>query len=448
MTAPSPLLFSKSQLFRLIWPLVIEQLLLELVGMVDVVMVASLGEAAVSGVSLVDSINQLLIQFLAALAAGGTVVCSQFLGKRDGQNANRSVGQLLSLSVFAASLLSIVFLLSGRSMLRLIFGSVEDAVMDNAAIYFRLTACSFPFLALYNSCAALFRAMGNSRTPMNTSLFMNGLNIVGNAICIFGLKMGVLGVAVPTLISRIAASVLIFSLLQKPGNQIRLLDLRDLIPQKTLILRILGIGIPGGIENSLFQLGKLMLQSLVSTLGTASIAGFAVASNLVAFLYLPGHALQFALTAVVGQCVGARESRQASMYVREFMLINYVFLAFMASAMLLGRYPLAGIYQLSPEATEIAAGLIFSHCLAMVVWPPAFVPPHALRAAGDARFTMVVSIFSVWTFRVALAYLFVKGFGGSIHFIWYAMYIDWVFRAIVNLLRLRGFARRIDALSI
>lgn len=416
--------------------------------MVDVVMVASIGEAAVSGVSLVDSVNQLLTAFLSALTAGGTVVCSQFIGKRDMAKANESAGQVVTITVTGTLILSAVFLLGGRRLLSLIFGTVEPAVMDSAALYFAITACSFPFLALYNSSAALFRAVGNSRVSMKTSLLMNGMNVVGNALCIYILKMGVAGVAIPTLISRAVSSLVLFSLLQNPANTVRVSSLRDLLPNWVLIRRILNIGIPGGIESSLFQLGKLMLQSLVSTLGTASIAGFAVASNLVTFLYLPGNSLGLALTTVVGQCVGAGEAEQAKRYIRIFDLLDYAFLAVLSTAMILLRYRLIGIYNLSTEAAEIASGLVLSHSLAMILWPLAFVTPYGLRAANDARFTMVLSIFCVWTFRVALAYLFVRGFGLSIQFVWYAMYIDWVFRVIAYELRLRKFTDRIKAIRI
>lgn len=441
-------LFSNRQIYQLVWPLIVEQLLNVLVGIVDVVMVASIGEAAVSGVSLVDSLNMLLIQFLAALTAGGSVVCSQFLGMKDTCKANESAGQLVTLTVAATSLLSGIFLLFGSQLLGLIFGQVEADVHDNAYRYLMITACSFPFLALYNSSAALFRSTGNSRISMKTSMLMNGMNVAGNAICIYGLKMGVAGVAIPTLVSRMTASVVLFGLLQNPVNPVRVSGLHDLIPRRTLILRILGIGIPGGIENSIFQLGKLMLQSLVSTLGTASIAGFAVASNLVTFLYLPGNSLGLGLTSVVGQCVGAREPEQANRYTWMFISLDYAFLAVLSTAMLLFRYRLIGLYNLSPEAVEIAAGLVLSHSLAMVIWPISFVTPYALRAANEARFTMVISIFCVWVFRVALAYLFVRGFGLSIQFVWYAMYIDWIFRFFIYLIRLKGFPDRIRRLTL
>lgn len=439
--------FSNSQLYGLIWPLIIEQLLNVFVGMADVVMVSSLGETAVSGVSLVDSLNQLLIQFLAALTTGGAVVCSQYIGMKNITEARRSAGQLILITFGGALVIAALCLAGGQHLLAVIFGQVEDAVMDNAHLYLIITALSFPFLALYNSGAALFRSMGNSQVSMRVSLFMNGMNICGNAVCIYGLKMNVAGVAIPTLLSRMAAAILILFFLQKPQNALRIRSVSDLRARADLIKKILYIGIPGGIENSMFQSGKLMLQSLVSTLGTASIAGYAVASNLVTFLYLPGNALGLAMTTVVGQCIGAGEPQQAKSYTWKLVIMDYLLLAILAPCLALGQNIFIGLYNLSGESARIAASLILSHCIAMIVWPPAFLLPYALRAANDVKFTTFIAVFSMWTFRVSLAYLFIRVMHYGIPFIWYAMFIDWIFRMVVFLWRFRKYTDRIHPLQ-
>lgn len=320
--------------------------------------------------------------------------------------------------------------------------------MRNAHIYFVITAFSFPFLSLYNSSAALFRAVGNSQISMRVSLLMNGMNVVGNAICIYGLKMGVTGVAIPTLISRMTAAILLFTLLQKSSNDVRIKQISDFRPQGDMICRILGIGIPGGIESSVFQLGKLMLQSLVSTLGTSAIAGFAVAGNLVMFVYLPGNSLGLGLTTVVGQCVGAREAEQAKKYTKKFVFLNYAFLAVIATGLAVGRYFWIGLYNLSPEAVSMASGLVLSHCIMMVIWPLAFLVPYTFRASSDAKFTMVVSITCMWIFRVFLAYFFVKYMHKGILYVWIAMYIDWVARVIIYWWRMRGYSERVQKLQL
>lgn len=436
-------MFSKKELVRLLWPLIVEQILTVLVGMVDVIMVAAVGEAAVSGVALVDSISVLVIRLLSALATGGAVVSAQYIGKQRPEETCRAAGQLISVTIICSSFFTVAALAGNRYLLGMIFGQVEDVVMQNAVIYFWLTAFSYPFLALYNSCAALYRSMGNSRVSMMASLAMNGMNIAGNAICIFGLKMGVEGVAIPTLVSRIFAAVLMLYLICRPGNAIRITSLKQLRLDRSMIQKILIVGVPSGLESAMFQFGKITLQSIVSTLGTASIAGFAVASNLVTLHYLPGNALGLGLITIVGQCVGASEYHQAKTYIKELLVANYVLLFGICGVMALLCRPMVGIYHLSPEASEMARQLILFHSCAMSVWPIAFTLPDALRAGLDARFTMAVSVFSMWVFRIGFAYLFVKVWGFGVIGAWMGMFIDWIFRAILYGWRFRGFTNRV-----
>ncbi len=437
------MMFSKRDLLKLLGPLIVEQILAVLVGMVDVVMVAAVGEAAVSGVALVDSISILIIQLLAALATGGAVVCSQYIGKQRLELACHSAGQLILITMACSSLFAGAALLGGRRLLELIFGQAEEAVMNNAAVYFRITALSYLFLALYNSGAALFRSMGNSRVSMMVSFVMNGMNIAGNAVCIYGLHMGVEGVAIPTLISRVAAAVLMGCLITRRDNVIHISGIRDLRPNREMMKKIMGVGIPSGLENGMFQFGKIALQSLVSTLGTAAIASFAVASNLVTLHYLPGNALGLGLITIVGQCVGAGEYEQAKQYTKKLILANYGLVFVICGIMAVFSRPIVGIYNMSPEASELARRMILLHTCGMVVWPLAFVLPNTLRAGLDTRFTMAVSVFSMWVFRIGFAYLFVKVWNVGVMGVWLGMFIDWIFRAVVFVARFRGFALRV-----
>ncbi len=435
-------MFTRTQLIKLLAPLIVEQILTVLVGMADVVMVAAVGEAAVSGVSLVDSISILIIQIMGAMATGGAVVCSQYLGKRQVRDAGTAAGQLVFVTLAISLGVTAVALAGNRRLLSAIFGQVEREVMDNAQTYFLITAMSYPFIGLYNACAALFRSMGNAKVSMFTSLVMNGINITGNAVCVFGLKMGVAGVAYPTLVSRMTAAVLIFVLLQNRHNEIRISGLKALKPHSGMIRTILSVGIPGGLENGMFQFGKIFLQSLVSSLGTASIASYAVACNLVTLLYLPGNALGLGLITIVGQCVGAGKPREAMHYTKVLLAVNYLILAVLSTAMFFGTDLLVSFYNLSPEATAISHVLLQAHCVAMILWPAAFTLPNALRAALDARFTMAVSVFSMWAFRIGFAYLFVYLFDLGVPGVWYGMFIDWVFRALVFAGRFAGFEKR------
>ena len=430
-------LYSRKQLYNLLVPLMIEQLLIVLVGMADVLMVATLGEAAVSGVSLVDSINNLILQVLFAIAAGGTVVCAQFIGGKDERNASKVGGQLFFLTGVSMLLITIILLIGNHSILSLIFGQVETSVMDNAMLYMACTAISFPFLGIYHSSAAVFRAMGNTRTSMLMSLLMNVINIAGNAFCIFVLKMGVLGVGIPTVIARAIGALAILFLLQQKENALRVKSFSDLLPDLAILKKILSIGIPNSLESGIFNLGKLMLQSLVSTLGTASIAAFAVASNLVTYLYLPGNALGAGMLTIVGQCYGAGEYQQAKYYAKKLIKINYVMLAVLSSILIIGRFFFVSCYQLTGLSATLAQGLVLSHAIAMIIWPLAFQTPYYFRAIGRATFTMIIAVFTMWVFRVGLAYVFIKLFHMNVLSIWYAMYVDWIFRAVIYVIAYR-----------
>ena len=435
-------MFTRKDLAKLLLPLIVEQLLAVLGGMADVVMVAAVGETAVSGVSLVDSISIMIIQMLAALATGGSVVCAQYIGKKQPENACEAAGQLILVTTMVSAVIAVVALLGNRHLLSMIFGKVEDSVMENAQIYFWLSALSYPFLAVYNSCAALYRAMGNSKVSMYASLVMNAINIAGNAICVFGLHMGVEGVGIPTLVSRAFAAILMLFLIQRPQNVIRIRNLQELRFNGRMIKDILKVGVPNGMENTMFQFGKLFLQSLVSSLGTVAIASYAVASNLVTFEYLVGNAIGLGIITIVGQCVGAGEWEQAKQYTKKLVLVNYAALVVICSLMILFRNQVVGIYNLSPEATRTSAEMLFAHSLAMVVWPLAFTIPYSLRASFDAPFTMYVSVASMWIFRIASAYFFVKVLNLGVMGVWYGMYIDWVFRGLLFVNRFHHFGQK------
>ncbi len=423
-------MFSNKDLRRLIVPLIIEQLLAATIGLADTVMVSSCGEAAVSGISLVDSVNFLLITLFSALATGGSVIAAQYIGKGDKQEASNSANQLLYSSLGLALLLMLVSIVFRNQALRLIFGKIEADVMANAQIYFLISAISYPFLAVYNSGAALFRAMGDSKTSMYTSVLMNTINVSGNALLIYGFKLGVVGAASATLFSRVVGAVLITILLL---NQNRTICYRNLLNVRFnfgLIKKILYIGVPNGIENSIFQIGKILVASIVSGLGTSSITANAVAGNLAGLQVIPGMAIGMAMITVVGQCVGARDYVSAKKNVKKLMLICYCVVLAMTIFMALTLDIILGFYGLSPETAELTKKAFIIHgVFAIFIWPMAFALPNALRAANDVKFTMYASLISMWTCRIALSYVFVHLFHMDVLGIWLAMCIDWVVRA-------------------
>ncbi len=433
-------LFTRQALVALLLPLIAEQALSVTIGLADTLMVSSVGEAAVSGVSLVDSFNTLMIQVMSALATGGAVVTSQYIGHREPKNAKAAAAQILFVLASFSLVVAAVVVVGRHAILRGIFGSIDADVMRYAETYFLLSALSYPFIGLYNAGAALFRAQGNSKISMLSSLVMNVINIGGNAVLIFGFGMGVLGAALASLVSRAVSCLVVLYLLQKPACPLRVDGLRALAPDGGLIRRILRVGIPAGIENGMFQIGKLSVSSLTSTLGTAAIAANAVANTTTTFLNIPANAVGMAALTVVGQCLGAGEKEQAVYYSRRLLLTAYCGAWVMnLSAFLFANRFAISLFNLSPEAQTMALQvMVWFNFVSLFFWPSSFTLPNILRAAGDARFTMAVSILSMWVFRVGFCYVMVLGFHGRLLSIWMGMFLDWVFRSLCFFVR---FAR-------
>ena len=429
-------LFSNRELANLIGPLVIEQLLAVLVGMADSIMVANVGEAAVSGVSLVDNIMILIINIFAALATGGAVVAGQYIGRKDEKSACKAATQLVWFVSLSAVVIMILVYFGKNIILNQVFGHITAEVKGHADIYLLIVTASIPFIALYNGGAAIFRAMGNSQVSMRVSLLMNAINVTGNAILVFGLRIGTAGVAIPTLISRMVAAIVITVLL---CNQTRILHIERTLKFRfdgRMIRKILAIGVPNGLENSMFQLGKILVLSLVSTFGTYAIAANAVSNAIALFQILPGMAISLAITTVISQCVGANDYEQVHYYLKKLLAIIYVAMAGTVALIFLALPLILKAYNLSDQTAAAATNIIHFHGIsAMIIWPLSFALPAAYRAAGDAKACMYTSIVSMWIFRIGFSYLVGKYMGLGVFGVWVAMVIDWVVRAICFVIR-------------
>ncbi|MEA5028348.1 MAG: MATE family efflux transporter [Sphaerochaeta associata] len=438
--AASEPMFTRRFLYTLIIPLVIEQFLAVSIGMADTVMVASAGEAAVGAISLVDSITFLIITLFAAFATGGAVVASQYLGRKDYASANSAAKQLLVLSVVVSTILMVLCIPFRRLIIRFIFGSIEEQVLLNGSTYFLYILASLPFLATYNACAALFRSMGNSKVNLWVSIIMNLINVIGNAYFIFALHLGVTGAGLATLLSRIIGSAIILALIANPMNVISIRNYRKLEWRPEMIRRILRIGIPNGIEGSVFQIGKLLVQGFIAVFGTASIAANAISGSVTSFINIPGGAIGLASITVIGQAIGAKRPDQAVYYGKRLLLITYLSMAALAIPGYFLTPHIVHIFNLSAEATELASNVIRTAMIfSALLWPTAFSLPNFLRAAGDAKYTMLVSMFSMWAFRVAMSYLLAITLNWGIYGVWAGMYIDWLTRSVFFIVRfIRG----------
>ena len=435
----SAYLFDNKALRALIIPLIIEQLLAILVGMADSIMIASVGEAAVSGVSLVDNIMVLFINAFGALAAGGAVISGQYLGQKSDENACEASNQIVwFITIVAVGIMAIIY--CGKwFILHVVFGAIDADVMAHANTYLLIVSASIPFMALYNAGAAIFRAMGNSKVSMQVSIIMNLINIGGNALLIYGFHRGTEGVAIPTLISRVVAAVIITVLLTDQKRQLHISRSFHYRPDWRMIRRILSIGVPNGLENSMFQLGKIMVLSLVSTFGTYAIAANAVSNAVALFQILPGIALNLAITSVIAMCVGAGDYEQAHYYTKKLVGIVYVLIWIMNAVIFLLLPFILKAYHLSDLTAETTKQILYFHSIScMIVWPVAFSLPATLRAAWDAKVTMIISIASMWIFRIVFSYILGRYMGLGVFGVWVAMVIDWCFRAVFMMVRYYG----------
>lgn len=423
-------LFSNRALAALILPLILEQTLAITVGMADTMMVASVGEAGVSGVSLMDMINNLIFSVLAALATGGTVVVSQYLGANRLTDA-RDTSKQVVLTVFsAAAVLALLTALLRKELIRLLFGSIEADVMDAALTYLTVSAISYPFLGVYNAYAALFRAMGKTSITFYTSIVGNILNVAGNAVCIFGLHMGVLGVAIPSLLSRVVMALILYVCLKNPTHVLSV-DRLSFRPDVEQIRKILYIGVPGGIENALFQGGRVLVVSIISLFGTIQIAANGVANSLDNMGCIVGQAMNLAMVAVIGRCAGTLDQGQIRYYTKKLMAFTYIATAVVNTTIIISLPFLLSLYGLSDETTVLAYKLVMIHNgFAMLLWPVSFVFPNMLRACNDVKYPMRISIFSMAAFRIGFSYVLGVRFGMGALGVWYAMILDWVFRCI------------------
>lgn len=432
-------LFSSRDLRGLIVPLVIEQFLAISVGLADSVMVASAGETAVSAVSLIDTVMILLIDVFTALAAGGAIAAGQELGRGRREAGCEALEQTLLFSAALSVGITALVYLGKWFILHRIFGKVEPDVMEDCNIYLMIVAASIPFLAAYSCGAAAFRAAGDSRTPMRLSLVMNGLNIAGNAILLYGLGLGVEGAAVPTLLSRAFAGVWMLRLICDKKRILHVRTLSGLRLNPYVLRRILHIGVPYGMENSMFQLGKILVLSVVSGFGTMSVAANAVSNTICNFVILGGMSMGYALSSVAARCVGARDYEQVRYYTRRLLFCSYTSVAAMNLLLPAVLPAVLRLYSLSPETTLMVRRIMTYYAVvSTLLWPASFTLPNTLRAANDAGFCMRVSVISMWIFRVGFSYVLGRQAGMGVFGVWVAMTIDWVVSTAFFVRRYRG----------
>ncbi len=426
------LLFSNHDLLILLFPIVLEQLLNSFMGMADTMMVSNVGSAAISAISLVDSVNNLVIQIFAALTTGAAIICSQYIGRNDRKGANRAAGQVF-LAILAISVgVMIPCLIFRVPLLSFIFGKVTPEVMANSQIYFLITVLSYPFLALFDVGSAFFRAGGNSRFPMAVSVVSNLLNIMGNAILIFGFQMGVAGAALSTLLSRVFSMCVVFYALRRDRQQIVLRGYFSIRPDMPLIKKILAIGVPSGVENGMFQFGKLAIQSTVSAMGTVAIAAQAMTNILEMLNGIAGIGIGIGLMTVVGQCIGAGRKEEAKYYIVKLTAIAEAAIIISCLFVLAITKPVVWIAHMETASADMCFRMMIAITIVKpIVWVLSFIPAYGMRAAGDVKFSMILSMLTMWCMRVALCIYLSRVWGFGPMAVWIGMFADWTLRGII-----------------
>lgn len=432
-------LFSNKELKKLILPLFMEQLLVMLVGIADTFVVSYAGEAAVSGVSLVNSFNTIFIYLFTALASGGAVIISQYIGRHDTEPAGESASQLFTVSLLFSAAAAVVILMLHRQILRLMFGKVEPEVMEACVTYLRISAYSYPAIAVYNAGAAVYRSIGKTSTTMYISVLSNIINVIGNVIGVFVLNAGVAGVAYPSLAARMFSAVVITGLCFRKRERVQYRLGWILQWNRDLMRRILGIAVPNGIENGIFQFVKVALSSVAALFGTYQIAANGIAQSIWSMAALAGVTMGPVFITVIGQCMGAGDSSQAEYYFKKLLKITLL-LSLIWNAMIFAVTPLLmKAYILADETKRLVILLVLIHnVFNSIVFPFSGPLGNGLRAAGDVKFTMVVSIASTIGGRLIFSLLFGIVFQMGVIGIACAMCLDWLLRAIIFYVRFKA----------
>lgn len=430
------LMFDNRKLAKLLIPLALDQLLNSFMGTVDTLCVSNLGSAAISAVSLVDSINILIVQAFFALASGGTVVCSHYLGCKEKKQAQEAARQLVFITFMLSLAITVLFVIFNGPLLHLIFGKVEQDVMSNARKYFFFTTLSYPFIALYDDGSCILRAQENSRLPMQISIVSNIMNVIMNLVFVWIFHWGVAGTAISTLISRIFSMAVVMIKLRNPSFDVSLRHYFSIRPDWSKIKKILYIGIPSGIENSMFQFGKLAIQSTVSLMGTAAIAAQGMTNIIENLNGILAIGIGIGLMTVVGETLGAGHKEEAVYYIKKLCIIAEVTLVLSCIFMYAITRPITIFGGMEPESAKLCIFMVT--CITIVkplIWDMAFIPAYGLRAAGDVKFSMTVSVFTMWLCRVTLATVLARVFHMGPMAVWIGMFTDWGIRNIIFTIR-------------
>ncbi len=431
--------FSNKEIMAFFLPILFEQLMVVALNVADTIMVSSLGEVTVAGVALVSRIDNFVKQFLLALAQGGSVVVSQYLGAENKKLAGVSIKNNIRIVCVFGILVMTIMVCFRPYVLNLLFGGAEPEVLAVSNSYFVITAFSYPVAALYYAGSRLFRSIGESKIPSTAAIVMMSMNLILKYIFIYKAQMGVAGAALSTLIAMAVTGIALFVMLYNHKNGIRPEGIFSFKIEWDNVRRIFNISLPNGIEQGMFQLGALLIARLVSTLGTAAIAADQISRSLTGIIHCGGTAFVAVMMTYVGRCMGAGSAKDAKFYTKHILKIDYIFTFVITAAFVCIAKPIISFYGISEEAERLAFNILLLYSVGSVTfYPTSFAVAAALRGAGDTKFVMYVAGISMLAFRVGAAYIFVHAFDLGIIGAWIAMVSDWVIRSIVFAIRVKN----------
>lgn len=427
-----------SMVVALFVPLLVDQVFISLTSILNSSMISGSGAAAVSAVSTVDIVNQFLVNLFTAVGVGGTVVVAQYMGQSESRKAGQGASQAILSSALISALVAVVMILFCRPILGILFGSAEQEVLRLSARYMIGLCSTYPFFAVYMATSGILRSLGDARAAMAISLGMNILYVLGNFVFVTLLRWSVAGLTYSLLIARVlgAAACVFYLIRTKPELEIRPRDfLRlDFRMQKS----VLYIGVPAAAEQMFFHGGKILTQTFVVMLGTMATAANGIANSISSIFYIPGNVFSLCIVTIVGRCVGAGRPEEGRTFTKHLNRVSVV-MALATTLLMLPFVPviLKGYHQPELDATVL---LLVSICCAglFTFWPRSFVTAAGLRAAGDATFTSVASLTTMWLVRVLLGYVLGILLHLGVAGVWLAMVIEWGVRAVVFSLRLKG----------
>ncbi len=440
----------RKDVIKLTVPVILEQTFVVLMGVINTIMAGHLGKEAVSAVGMVDSVNNIFIAFFSALAVGGTVVVAQYAGRGSLGSANEAARHTLYAGFVLSLFITVVLFIFRHSVVSLLFGGAESTVIGYSMVYLQITLPTYPLIAITAIACGVLRGAGDTRTPMKVTIIMNFLNVILSYFLIYGLHIrtahlsisipayGIKGAALGIAAARTIGTALILFTLFKGSKLIKLTIDRHFKLDISMLKAIFGVGIPASVESLLFNGGKLITQIFVVGMGTASIAANYIGGSLFGLINIPGTAISIAATTLVGQHMGRQEKEEAKGMIVYLTKAAGICLFVMCAAIFPFSNFLPSLYTDNGDVIRITGDLLKTAVASMpLFWVVSFIIPAGLKGAGDAKFTMYVSVFSMWAFRITLGYILGVPLKLGVIGVWLGMYIDWMVRGIFFYMRLR-----------